>query len=117
MKRIQRKRTKGYKQPDGTKYVGRPSKHGNPFKLTGGYIMYYNNISKKWANWSMSRGFTTKDILELYEQWIKRELYFGGYVLPKPPGIEELRQYKYLSCFCPLSQPCHADILIKLLNK
>ena len=30
-KRIQRKRTKGWKMPDGAVYVGRPTKFGNPF--------------------------------------------------------------------------------------
>ena len=31
-KRIQRKRTKGWRMPANTIYVGRPSKWGNPFK-------------------------------------------------------------------------------------
>lgn len=31
--RIQRKRTKGWRMPEGAVYVGRPSKWGNPFKL------------------------------------------------------------------------------------
>lgn len=29
--RIQRKRTKGWKMPDGAVYVGRPTKWGNPY--------------------------------------------------------------------------------------
>jgi hypothetical protein len=32
-KRIQRKRTKGWKMPEGTVYVGRPTKWGNSFKV------------------------------------------------------------------------------------
>ena len=31
--RIQRKRTKGWRMPANTVYVGRPSKFGNPFTL------------------------------------------------------------------------------------
>lgn len=31
--RIQRKRTKGWKMPENTVYVGRPSKWGNPFTI------------------------------------------------------------------------------------
>lgn len=31
--RIQRKRTKGWKMPEGTVYVGRPSKWGNPYSI------------------------------------------------------------------------------------
>ena len=32
--RIQRKRTKGWKMPENTIYVGRPTKWGNPFDKT-----------------------------------------------------------------------------------
>ena len=32
-KRIQRRRTKGWRMPPNTVYVGRPSKWGNPFKV------------------------------------------------------------------------------------
>ncbi len=31
--RIQRKRTKGWRMPEGAVYVGRPSKWGNPFAV------------------------------------------------------------------------------------
>jgi hypothetical protein len=31
--RIQRKRTKGWRMPEGAVYVGRPSRWGNPFKV------------------------------------------------------------------------------------
>ena len=34
-KRIQRKRTKGWRMPPGVVYVGRGSKWGNPFKVEG----------------------------------------------------------------------------------
>ena len=33
-KRIQRKRTKGWRMPDCAIYVGRPTKFGNPFNVT-----------------------------------------------------------------------------------
>ena len=32
-KRIQRKRAKGWRTPDGAIYVGRPTRYGNPFKI------------------------------------------------------------------------------------
>lgn len=34
-KRIQRKRTKGWRMPEGAVYVGRPSRWGNPFPIDG----------------------------------------------------------------------------------
>ena len=33
LKRIQRKRVKGWKMPENTVYVGRPTKWGNPFRV------------------------------------------------------------------------------------
>ena len=35
--RIQRKRTKGWRMPEGAVYVGRPTKWGNPFQLRTPY--------------------------------------------------------------------------------
>lgn len=33
LKRIQRKRTKGWKMPENCVYVGRPSRYGNPYRI------------------------------------------------------------------------------------
>ena len=42
LKRVQRKRSKGFKLPANTKCVDRTTKFGNPFKLTtDGFILYY----------------------------------------------------------------------------
>lgn len=116
--RVQRKRTKGFKTPENTVYVGRPTKFGNPFRLTAdGWIQYHKVgkiIGSAWCYWSVSNGFTLKDVVELYEQWIQGDLksYSG---LPYPPDIKSLKG-KNLSCFCSLQSPCHADILLKLAN-
>ena len=56
MKRIQRKRTKGWRMPENAKYIGRPTKWGNPFRLTpDGFIQCYStnrNILDPWIMWS-----------------------------------------------------------------
>jgi hypothetical protein len=118
-KRLQRKRTKDYTQPLGTVYVGRPTKWGNPFKLTrDGWIMYKStarHLLDPWVYWSVSGGFTTEDIIELYEKWLVGYFY-QGYALPIHPDPKELKGAN-LSCWCPLDKPCHADILLKLANK
>ena len=41
-KRIQRRRTKGWRMPKNTVYVGRPSRWGNPFT---GYSISYTPVS------------------------------------------------------------------------
>jgi|WetSurMetagenome_2_1015567.scaffolds.fasta_scaffold1195047_1 hypothetical protein len=115
--RIQRKRIKGFKTPENTFYVGRPTKFGNPFRLTSDGWIQYHKVGKiigyAWCYWSVSNGFILKDIVELYEQWIKGELKHNG--LPTPPDFSVLKG-KNLSCFCSLQSPCHADILLKLSN-
>lgn len=119
MNRFQRKRIKGYKTPENTKYVGRPTKFGNPFRLTkDGYIQAYSTnrtIFNKWIMWSINGGFEQKDIVELYEIWIKGNLQKEHPYLPTPPILDELKG-KNLSCFCSLNVPCHADILLEQLR-
>jgi len=45
-KRIQRKRTKGYRMPEGAIYVGRPTKWGNPFKGLSEIPLYREYIKE-----------------------------------------------------------------------
>ena len=119
--RIQRKRTKGWKMPENCIYVGRPTKFGNPFRLTpDGWIECYSinrTILNPWILWSATGGFNIDDILELYELWVNGMLSERKY-LPHTPTDEMLNSLsgKDLSCFCPLDKPCHADILLKLAN-
>ena len=117
--RFQRSRIKGYKTPLGVKYVGRPTKFGNPFKLTSdGWILYYKTgkiLGDPWCYWSATGGFETKDIIELYERWIIGDLKSIAPYLPTPPDIKELRGWN-LSCFCSKNKPCHVDVLLRLSN-
>lgn len=89
MKRIQRKRTKGWKMPENTVYVGRPTKWGNPYKPES--------------------EFGVEGCLIRYRLYIE-ECQRVGYL-----NLNELKG-KDLACWCPLNKPCHADILIKILE-
>ena len=93
-KRIQRKRSKGWRMPSGVVYVGRPTKWGNPFKLS-----VYGEES-----------------LRLFRKDLERRLEL------EPAFLEPLRG-KDLACWCPLMDkrgnkvPCHADVLLELANR
>jgi len=50
-KRVQRKRTKGWKMPRNTVSVGRPSKWGNPFVGPGAVEAYRLWITTGWRSW------------------------------------------------------------------
>ena len=100
--------------PANAKYVGRPTKWGNPFRLAkDGVIMCLTNYGK-WIYWSLSGEYDIGYIVWLYERWITGKLSKYRF-LPDPPDIEELRGFD-LACWCPLEKPCHVDILITLLN-
>lgn len=114
--RVQRKRSKGWKMPDNTVYVGRGSRFGNPFRLSeDGFIENYTRWHT-WEDWSYTNNFSVKEVVELYEQWIDGQLRSNR--LPMPPSWSDISNLKgkNLSCFCPLSEPCHADVLLRLAN-
>lgn len=116
-KRIQLKRTKGWRKPPGAIVVARPTKYGNPFK-----------VERVWDNqfgwqeravglgiatlWSLVPGMGTVDAVALFR------LHVGplGLCELEPSDLAELRGHD-LACWCPLvGQPCHADVLLELAN-
>jgi len=93
--RVQRRRAKGWRMPDNTVYVGRGSKWGNP--------------------WRIKDGMSAKGCV-----WRYRDALNGLLPFAKVPSITEARTElagKNLACWCPLDQPCHADVLLELANK
>lgn len=97
--RIQRKRARGWRMPEGAVYVGRPTKYGNP--LIVGLI--YG------ATWGEPEPITDSNIIQVFERYCKEELAINK------RWLEPLRG-KDLACWCPLSSPCHADVLLRLAN-
>lgn len=112
-KRIQRKRTKGWRMPEGAIYVGRPTKWGNPFRAD------YDRAGHRWR--------VLDDNGVDYEPEFNSEpsaqrgavsLYFRDLVYwsDKHLSVHELRG-KDLACWCPIDQPCHVDVLLDLANR
>lgn len=113
-KRIQRKRTKGWKLPPNTVVVSRPSKWGNPFKV-GEWIerdcplAQYLFIPGGWHGLAKVRLIDAKQAVEAYASWL----------MEYPPlmvSLPELRG-KNLVCWCRIDQPCHADVLLEWANE
>lgn len=106
--RIQRKRTKGWKMPENTIYVGRPSSYGNPFRI-GNDVSGYGVLKDN------------EDCVAVYNQWIKLQL--SGAYGERPDWRKDTLQMlsklkgKNLACWCRKSHPCHADVLLELANK
>jgi hypothetical protein len=96
-RRIQRKCTQGWQMPTNAVYVGRPTFWGNPFPIgpadTIGHLDHEAAVS-------------------LYRTWLLKTR--GG--ISRIARLWELRG-KNLVCWCPLDEPCHADVLLELSNR
>lgn len=114
--RIQRKRTKGYKMPEGSIYVGRPTKWGNMFRpalRNGTWCVVDENDVTYWPDYNNQQSALIKAV-SLYHselvQWSDKHM-----------QLPELRGHD-LACWCPLDDghgnrvPCHADVLLELAN-
>lgn len=107
-KRIQLRRTKGWRKPEGAVVVARPSRWGNPWKVGDRFI--YGGVNRL-----IDREFAAA----LY----RGDLETGGFPSYRDCAIwididlvrSELRG-RDLACWCPTDQPCHADVLLELAN-
>ncbi len=106
--RVQRRRTKGWKMPANTIYVGRGTKWGNPCRV-GDMMML--GAAHTGTGKAEVRPATRADCKRYYA------MKATGILLEyKKENLEPLRG-KNLACWCPLDEPCHADILLNLANK
>ena len=95
--RVQRKRTKGWKMPLNTIYVGRPPKWGNPASVKNGPTIG-----------GVHSSFTAEEAVEFYRDYVTRKF--------EDWEFDSLRG-RNLACWCHLNEPCHADVLLELANQ
>lgn len=107
-RRIQRKRTKGWRMPAGAVYVGRPTRYGNPFLVPKEHDR--SEPDKLLERLTGERVHTVERSLELYELHVKEMIAQHG-----KEWLAPLRG-KDLACFCAEGEPCHADTLLRLAN-
>jgi len=104
--RIQRKRTKGWRMPPNTVSVTRPGPYGNPFVVGEYPPLTYAQL------WNESVPDAATAVRLFRKALVKALLTHDGSV----DALIKLRG-KNLACFCPLDQPCHADVLLELANE
>lgn len=89
-KRIQLRRVKGWRKPDGAVVVARPRRWSNPYRID----VY---------------GISRDEAVSRFRE-----------TLTSTPGLlDEARADLAghdLACWCPPGEPCHADILLELVN-
>lgn len=101
--RIQRKRTKGWKMPQNTVYVGRPTYYGNPF--------------------AVGEDGDARECVNAYAEYLYCPLpnhpsrdRFPAHQLIMRHLIRQNLRGKNLACWCRKDSPCHADILLQFAN-
>lgn len=88
-RRIQLRRTKGWRLPDGAVVVTRPSRWGNPFRI--------------------QEGTTAAEAVARYEEWLHAQPEFMAEVRAELAGRD-------LACWCRDGAPCHALVLMAVAN-
>lgn len=128
-RRIQRSRATGWRMPEGAVYVGRPTRWGNPFTVAP---------APNWPRWAgprpsvvlgpngerwdppdsrrvivgraaaerSSRMMAAQMAVDMYRELVTRA-HMSDDFLTALAG-------RNLACWCPLDQPCHADVLLQL---
>lgn len=114
--RVQLSRKKGWRIPPGTLVVSRPHWLGNPFRVERyGPNNTWMVVDTGRLNVVLGHGWTrlgaVKFAVEQYRRLIDDQYPEGT---TARFGLVELLRGKNLACWCPLDQPCHADVLLQI---
>jgi hypothetical protein len=101
--------------PEGAVYVGRPSKWGNPFevvKSAGRFLVFDSRLNDGYLSAHDDKADAHRQavvdwILDLEKDPLR--LVVAGAM------ATELRGHD-LACWCPVGTPCHADVILDLVN-
>lgn len=110
--RIQRRRTKGWRAPDGAVYVGRGTRWGNPYAINA------DTVIDTRTGGVIYTGPTPGDARRVAVAWYRAWL--GNQHDLRAAARRELAG-RDLACWCPLPEPgepdhCHAAVLLRLAN-
>ena len=115
--RVQLSRTKGWKMPPNTVKVDRTTKWGNPFKgEVGASTGARETLVDEFHTW-LTMPTSERDGMLIGPNGCAAFLHVPYSDRTRiTSALSELRG-KNLACWCPLGQPCHADVLLELANE
>ena len=117
--RVQQRRTKGWRKPEGAVAVGRGTRWGNPYRVVrapaGGTWFVLDRAGRPLTEVEAQED-GRREAVDLYRAAVS-----DGRIDPGgDPWFTSdggLLRGKDLMCWCPLDQPCHADVLLELANR
>lgn len=105
--RIQLSRKKGWRKPENTVVVARPTRWGNPWRV--------------WRDPKLKRWILKADHNASSERYLTREMAIFAAVQSFAAWAWRLDASelagKNLACWCPIGEPCHADVLLEIANR
>lgn len=113
-KRIQRKRSKGWRMPEGAVYVGRGSRWGNPWR-----VVHNGQTFDVKAPGGIDHGtFDTEPraathACASYAWQINHHPNVVGFTAD---DVRAELAGRDLACWCAIEMPCHADVLLAIAN-
>ena len=116
-RRIQLSRAKGWRKPAGAVVVTRPGRWGNPFRTLGGLTsaqavqMYRELIATGVARSPRTGARFTGEDYYAHPPGGRKPM-----IRPTQDDIKRALAGRPLACWCPTSQPCHADVLLAIAN-
>lgn len=102
--RVQLRRTKGWRMPPNTVKVDRSTKWGNPI-----------TIAKDGVGDGKFTAGSRREAVAMFTEMMSAASLADDYGYPRLDIVDELRG-KNLACWCPLNEPCHADVLLAMAN-
>lgn len=110
--RIQRRRIRGWRMPEGARYVGRGSEWGNPYVVGELAIIetpsvYVPRAARVRANYCYGPVITPEIAVLLHRVWLADRL---------EEQIRAEMAGQDLVCWCALDAPCHADTYLEIAN-
>lgn len=136
--RIQLKRVKGWRLPEGAVKVDRSTRWGNPYKLGTALVRYPALDGTEWEhegrltapqprsafvhpNGDVTtheiRVASAEQVVEMFRRDLMGEAPYWFRPRSARFGLEDVRTVlagRDLACWCPLDHPCHADVLLQL---
>lgn len=106
-KRIQLRRTAGWRKPEGAVVVARSTRWGNPNVIRGRHVIDQHG-NETYCAPGEQRGVAAR---------MFREDLTSGRLAITIEDVEGELAGKVLACWCPESEPCHADVLLEIANR
>ncbi|WP_082478190.1 DUF4326 domain-containing protein [Microbacterium sp. Leaf320] len=120
--RVRLSRKKGWRKPENTVVVSRPSRWGNPFWITreacdestdDGYCWVVRPYDRRFdVAHAQTESEARASAVDEYKVWV-----MYGRTAYNPHQVKAELRGKNLACWCPLDQPCHADVLLEIANR